>query len=300
LESENDMADPRDGNTQTVLLTGATGFIGKHLSLRLVQAGFTVRSFSRSYGQDILSRDSFQPFLQEPISAVIHLAGITYVPDSWAKSDAFYSINTLGTQRALEFCHASGARMIYVSAYVYGVPAYLPIDETHPVAPNNPYAHSKWLGEELCRFYAHHKGVDVVIFRPFNLFGPGQDDRFLIPTILRQAKNGQQITVRDDTPKRDYLHVDDFVDACVLALGRKERFAIFNVGSGKSISVREIIDLVGKHSNDRVRFVSLGETRPNEIMDTVADCAAIRKALGWSPKSTLGDFVKEELGCVSC
>ena len=294
------MAETPDGNTQTVLLTGATGFIGKRLSPRLMREGFTVRPFSRSYGQEILNRDSFHPFLLEPISAVIHLAGITYVPDSWAKSDAFYAINTLGTQHALEFCHMSGARMIYVSAYVYGVPAYLPIDESHPVAPNNPYAHSKWLGEELCRFYARHKGVDVVIFRPFNLFGPGQDDRFLIPTILRQAKSGEQITVRDDSPKRDYIHVDDFVDACVLSLGRKERFNIFNVGSGKSISVREIIDLVSKHSNDGVRFVSLGETRPNEIMDTVADCAAIRTALCWSPKSTLDDFVKEELGCVSC
>jgi len=290
----------RDGDyTQSVLLTGATGFIGKHLAGRLTEEGYTVRPFSRSHGQDILNKDSFQPFLREPVHAVIHLAGKTYVPDSWSKPNVFYAINTLGTQHALDFCHASGARMIYVSAYVYGVPSYLPIDESHPVAPNSPYSHSKWMGEELCRFYSHYKGVEALVLRPFNLFGPGQEDRFLIPTILRQARLRERIVIRDDTPKRDYLHVSDFVDACILSLGHRERFRVFNVGSGSSTSVREVIELVGKYSPEEILYTSLGDTRPNEIMNTVADCTAIRRELDWTPKLSLGNFIKEELQCIS-
>lgn len=286
-------------NGHTVLVTGATGFIGTHMVRRLENDGWTVHLFSRRHGQDILNQESFQPFLREPIGAVVHLAGTTYVPDSWTKTNLFYAINTLGTQHALEFCHAVGARMIYVSAYIYGVPAYLPIDEAHPVAPTNPYSHSKWMGEELCHFYSHFKGVDALVLRPFNLFGPGQDERFLIPTILRQAKNREQIVVKDDTPRRDYLHVADFVDACAMLLARNDRFHTLNVGSGTSLSVRDVIELVRKHSPEEIHFVSLGERRMHEIMDTVADCTALKQTLGWSPKRALEEFVKEELQCVS-
>jgi nucleoside-diphosphate-sugar epimerase len=187
------------------------------------------------------------------------------------------------------------ARLVYVSAYVYGIPQFLPISESHPVCPNNPYAHSKWLGEELCRFYSRHFGVPVTVLRPFNLYGTGQDKQFLIPTILQQARNDAAITVKDISPKRDYLHIEDFVQACIKALQSQSQFSVFNVGSGSSVSVEELLDMVKLHSPHKLEWQSTGEIRINEIPDTVADISAIKMALHWRPQLTLENFVRSEL-----
>jgi len=283
--------------TDKILVTGATGFIGRNLVRRLEELGHTVYPFSRSSGHDVIYKNSFAPFLEKGIGIVFHLAGLTFVPDSWKATDSFYAVNTLGTQQVLEFCRATQARMVYVSAYVYGMPQYLPIDENHPVVPNNPYAHSKWLGEELCRFYAENIGVKSIILRPFNLYGPGQDDRFLIPTLLRQIRETGEITVKDELPKRDYLHVNDFVDACSMAMTHDQGFNIFNVGSGASHSVYQLIEMFRSGFRSDIPFTSLHERRQNEIPDTVADISAIERSVGWSPKTNLRDEIIKMSHC---
>jgi nucleoside-diphosphate-sugar epimerase len=288
LESKGTGKMPRTGN---ILVTGATGFIGRNLVRRLEALGHKVYPFSRSTGHDVIDKNSFTPLLEKEIGVVVHLAGLTFVPDSWIAAGSFYAVNTLGTQQVLEFCRSTQARMVYVSAYVYGLPKYLPIDENHPLVPNNPYAHSKWLGEELCRFYAENMGVKSIILRPFNLYGPGQDDRFLIPTLLRQIRETGEITVKDELPKRDYLHINDFVEACCLAMTHDETFSIFNVGSGTSHSVYQIIEMLRRGFRADIPFTSLNEKRQNEIPDTVADISAIRRSVGWSPKTTLNDAI---------
>jgi len=279
--------------SRNILVTGSTGFIGKPLVRRLEQRGDTVHHFARSLGNDILDKCAFNPFLDKGIATVFHLAGLTFVPNSWSNPAEFYAVNSLGTQHALEFCRATRAHMIYISAYVYGVPQYLPIDEGHPVAPNNPYAHSKWLGEEMCRFYAGHMGVKATVLRGFNLFGPGQDARFLLPWIVIQAKQGKEIVVKDDLPRRDYLHVDDFVEACTLAMQTADKFRIYNVGSGYSLSVREIIEAVVRAAGNSVGWRCTGEVRQNEIPDTVADCSAIYRELGWRCSKSLSIVLSE-------
>lgn len=279
--------------SRNILVTGSTGFIGKPLVRRLEQHGDIVHHFARSLGNDILDKSAFTPFLGKGIDTVFHLAGLTFVPNSWSNPTEFYAVNSLGTQHALEFCRAVSAHMIYISAYVYGVPQYLPIDEAHPVAPNNPYAHSKWLGEELCRFYAGNMGVKATVLRGFNLYGPGQDERFLLPWIIMQAKEGKEIVVKDDTPRRDYLHVDDFVGACILAMQTPDQFRIFNVGSGYSLSVSEFIEAVVRASGNSGGWRCTGEVRQNEIPDTVADCRAIYQELGWGCSKTLVEALSD-------
>jgi len=274
-----------------ILVTGSTGFIGKPLVRCLEQRGDTVHHFARSLGNDILDKSAFNTFLGKRIDTVFHLAGLTFVPNSWSNPAEFYAVNSLGTQRVLEYCRSVNAHMIYISAYVYGVPQYLPIDEGHPIAPNNPYSHSKWLGEELCRFYAANMGVNATILRGFNLYGPGQDKRFLLPKIIFQAKEGKEIVVENDTPRRDYLHVDDFVVACILAMQTPDQFRIFNVGSGYSLSVREIIEAVVQAAGNSVGWRCTGEVRQNEIPDTVADCRAIRSELGWKNTVSFGQSI---------
>ena len=278
-----------------VLVTGATGFIGRRAVALLGAAGVQLHCCSASTGHDLERAGALDPFLGRGITHVIHLGGRTFVPDSWGDPGAFYRTNTLGTQQVLEFCRTTGARLVYVSAYVYGVPQRLPIAESHQVAPNNPYAHSKWLGEELCRFYAGQFGVQVTVLRPFNIFGPGQGADFLIPTILRQARTETLITVKDASPRRDYLHLDDFVTALERALESEAPFSLFNVGSGESVSVGELLDMVVRHSPRPLRWASSGEVRVNEIPDTAADISAIKDALQWSPQLALEDFLRSEL-----
>jgi len=251
--------------------------------------------FATSTGQDIRNADSFEPFREKNITHVIHLAGRTFVPDSWITPDQFYEVNTIGTQHVLDFCRYNNARLIYVSAYVYGIPQVLPISEFHHASPNNPYAHSKWLGEELCRFYAQQFGVPITVLRPFNLFGPGQGSQFLIPTIINQARSKTVVTVKDISPKRDYLHIDDFVQSCIKSLQLNSRFSLFNVGSGYSVSVQELLDMVKKHSPHPFEWQSTGESRINEIPDTVADISAIQAALQWHPEKSLESFIRSEL-----
>ncbi|HSA06691.1 MAG TPA: NAD(P)-dependent oxidoreductase [Candidatus Gastranaerophilales bacterium] len=267
-----------------ILVTGSAGFIGKHLVFELEKQGHEIFAFSQSLGDDICDKNAFNKFHSQGIDAVFHLAGKTFVPQSWENPRDFYEVNILGTQNVLDFCRKTQAKMIYISAYVYGIPQYLPIDEKHPVNPNNPYAHSKYLAEELCRFYSENFGVKTVILRPFNLYGDGQKENFLIPSLIRQLKENNEIIVKDATPRRDYLHISDFINACVLSLNCQNAFNLFNVGSGKSFSIKEIIEIITTYSDKELKWESLGEKRQGEIPDTQADCALLINELDWKPQ----------------
>jgi nucleoside-diphosphate-sugar epimerase len=282
-------------NKKAVLVTGSQGFIGHGLTKKLTELGHSVFSMDRSLGMEILDETSYGQFAGKSISIVFHLAGLTFVPASWENPSEFYKVNTLGTQKVLDFCSAVGARMIYLSAYIYGVPQYLPIDEKHPVVPNNPYAHTKLLAEELCRFYAKYKSVPVIILRPFNLYGKNQDERFLIPLIVKQARTRHHITVKDITPRRDYLYIDDFIGACVSLLDITSPYSLFNIGYGESYSVKEIIEQVAALSGNAVTWSTENISRPNEIPDTIADISAIKSATGWSPEIPLSEGIKRLL-----
>lgn len=277
-----------------ILVIGATGFIGRHLTRVLLDSGYNVYHISRSSGHDICEKGSLGHLLNKKIDVVFHLAGSTFVPDSWEETDIFYKTNVLGTQRVLEFCKRTKAKLVYASAYVYGIPRYLPIDEGHPVLPNNPYAHSKHLGEELCEFYSRAMGVKTVILRPFNIYGPGQREPFLIPSLIRQIREDRKIEVQDELPRRDYLYISDFIAACILAMDC-EKFHVFNVGYGRSFSVKEIVETLIEVCGKEIRWRSLGRKRAHEISETIADCKLIKKVLRWKPTVSFKDGIKKTL-----
>ncbi|NEJ71511.1 NAD-dependent epimerase/dehydratase family protein [Rhizobium phaseoli] len=263
------------------IVTGAGGFLGKRLVERLKQAGVEVLAVDRTHG-DISEEGIWQAL--PAARTLFHLAGRTFVPDSWSQGPSFMAANVLGTQHALNWCKRHKARLVFASAYVYGVPERLPIHENDRVRPNNPYALSKHLAEQLCEFAATHEQIPVVVLRLFNIYGAGQRPEFLIPTLLNRIRAKQDIQVMDLSPRRDYVFVDDVLSAFAKAMDVSEGYHCINIGSGTSYSVQEIIDFLQKAAGTDLPVVSSCDVRRNEIPDVRADITRARAVLGWRPE----------------
>ena len=218
---------------------------------------------------------------------LIHLAARSFVPDSWADPMLYMRTNLLGTVAALEYCRKHNARLVFMSSYMYGDPDKLPIDEHATLVAKNPYALSKKLAEEACSFFVGAFGVDVIVLRPFNVYGPGQSEMFLVPSIISQVTRRSVISVKDLEPKRDYVYVRDVVDAIASAVNGPAGFNVFNIGSGTSHSVGELIRTVQDVWQTDLGVVSAEERRKDEIMNTVADIREAESQLGWIPRFTL-------------
>jgi len=268
---------------QRVLVTGASGFLGDRLVRRLREEGLEVLAPRRTDGFDIVADDLDLGGADH----LFHLAALTGVPAAWDDPVRFHLVNAHGTVRLLEACRAAGCGMTYVSGFVYGRPERMPIAESDPPRPNNPYAFSKLMGEEACRFYASTFGMKANIVRPFNIYGPGQDQRFLLPVIVDQVADPEahEVVVKDLAPRRDFIHVDDVVSA-IIAVARQPGGAVFNVGSGESYSVADIIAAAQRAAGSSKPVRSTEQTRPNEIMDVRADTTALR-GIGWRPEIDL-------------
>ena len=267
-----------------ILVTGASGFIGKNLVPRLRTCQHNVIEVNSSDG-DVSDSCTWLNFQRADI--LIHLAGSTFVPDSWKDPNTFLKTNLHGTLCALDYCRQHGSRFIYLSSYLYGNPSKLPIDESAPLFASNPYALSKKMAEEVCKFYADHYGVKIAILRPFNVYGLGQSEQFLIPSLINQVCAGNTICVKDLEPRRDYVYIDDLVDAIIKAIDVDFDFDIFNIGTGVSYSVADLIDIIQNIKGTSLDVISDCERRTGEIMDTQADISKALNILGWKPKNSL-------------
>lgn len=267
-----------------VLVTGATGFIGKLLVDELQASTFEVFPVGSRNG-DIATPATWNSF--PPADLVIHLAARTFVPDSWITPTDFLKTNCFGTVCALDYCRKHKSKLIFISSYLYGNPESLPISEDAKIFANNPYTFSKIMAEEACRFYADSYGIKVVILRPFNVYGPGQNDDFLIPLIIRQILDRTPVYIKDLYPKRDYVYVQDIIDAIIKSINLDENFNIINIGTGRSYSVKDVIDIIQSALETSSEILSSDERRPGEVMDTQADISKAKKILDWSPAWTL-------------
>ena len=267
-----------------VLVTGASGFIGKALGARLKALGREVEPIDSVSG-DIAEPETLDKFAQADIAHVFHLAGKTFVPDSWDDPQAFCQTNVLGTVNVLEFCRKKHIPVTYVSAYVYGHPDSLPIAEDSEIRPSNPYALTKRLAEEICEFYASAHQLPVTTIRPFNVFGIGQAKHFLIPAIIEQVLGtGKEIVVKDLAPKRDYVYLEDLVTALLATLDKADGYSVYNIGSGISLSVQEAIEIIQDVAGTKKKIVCDQAIRTNELMDVVADISKAGRELGWKPE----------------
>jgi UDP-glucose 4-epimerase len=287
-------------NGKRILVTGSSGFVGKDLVEELKRQDADVLTLTDHDGRriDIRDQQRVKGIINEirNIDIVYHLAAITSVPFSFENPGETYGANVLGTLNILELCRLCNAeKIVFASSYVYGQPQYMPIDEEHPLQPTNPYARSKILGEELCRAYNTDFGMKCIILRPFNIYGIRQNKNFLIPSIIAQLRYGK-IELKDPEPKRDFIYISDIIDAYIKAEEFKGDFEVFNIGYGKSYSVKEITEKIIQLYGKDVKINYKNERRKNEIMDTVADIRKAKEKLGWEPSVNIDAGLKNMLG----
>lgn len=264
-----------------VLITGSAGMIGRIL---VEKESRNVLKFEKP--MDIMDIEEFKILEKEDIEHVYHLAAKTYVPYSWDNPREFYQINTMGTLNVLEFCRKKNISLTYISSYIYGDSNGKKIDESYLVKPQNPYSHSKFLAEEMCRFYIDNYNLDITIIRPFNIYGYFQNENFLIPHIIKQVNENEIIRVKDLEPKRDYIFVDDVVEFLIKASYKKFN-GIVNLGTGQSYSVKEIIDIIQSVYKTNKVVISENIIRKNEISNVISDIRKMKEVYEWQPKISL-------------
>ena len=270
-----------------ILITGHSGFIGSYLQKKLEKTEHELILVDIANGTDICDWEHVKQY--EGMDVIVHLANLSFVPASYEQPKRFYETNYLSTLNMLELCRLSNAKMVFFSSYIYGHPQYQPIDENHPTQAFNPYAQTKVICESLCEGYNRDFKVPITIFRPFNIYGTGQNPDFLIPSIIQQAKTGK-IVIKDDRPKRDYIHVEDIVDAIITAIETEnadKSIQKYNLGSGLSYSVKEIVDMVRGLFDTEIEYICTHEIRPNDVMDTIADISKIQNKLHWKPSISI-------------
>lgn len=290
-----------------VLVTGAGGFIGHHLVRRLAREGAKVRAFVHYNSESrwgLLEEvrephDVFPGDLADPervreaaggCDAIFHLGALITIPYSYRARRTFIDANVVGTLNVLEAAKDLGTRRVVVTSTseVYGTAQFTPMTEAHPIHPQSPYAASKVAADALALSYHLSFGTPVTMLRPFNVYGPGQSSRSVIPAIIVQALEHDDVRLGFTESVRDFTYVDDTVDAFARAgLARGVEGRALNVGTGRGRSVAEIVQAIGKIVGRKLRVrVTKERLRPaaSEVTKLVAGAARARKLLGWTPR----------------
>jgi len=272
-----------------IFVTGERGFIGSNLIKKFQKSGINVINYQNNYNNiksriNILEREELEQI--ENVDAIIHLASKTSIPDSINNPYETYHTNIVGTLNILDFARERDIKkIINISTYVYGKPEYLPIDEKHPINPHSPYNKSKILAENLCENYSKDFGIHIVTLRPFYIYGPSSNPLSFIPLIIQQIKKDGEVLLSQENTKRDFLFVDDFIELILKILNNFPKgYNVFNVGSGKSNSLEEIIRIIEKIMNTKINIHYDKSIRPNDIIEMVADITQITKIFDWKPQ----------------
>ena len=278
-----------DSKKKKILIAGHTGFVGKHLSALLDSKGFVnIIPISRSNGFDLSCASNSYDI---DCNIVINLSGLVGIDFSWKEPEKFYKENYLTTLNLLEIARKNNAAFIQISSYIYGEPEYQPIDECHNVKGYNPYASSKILSEKLCIDYANYYHLPVTIIRPFNLYGINQSNHFLITQLIEAAISKSNIEIYDFDAKRDYLWVGDLVNGILKVIEtQKESLNIYNIGSGKSYSARELVNIFSAHISSFRDYVT-NNGQKILIQDCICDNSLFSKDFSWQPKTSMEDGI---------
>ena len=301
-----------------ILVTGAAGFVGSHLVEKLIKKKYKVVCFDRynsnnDFGWlnnirsknkknfilgDIRDFDSVYNAMKG-CKVVFHLAALIGIPYSYISPVAYLKTNVEGTYNVLEAARRLKIKNIIVTSTseVYGSAKYLPINENHPINSQSPYAASKSAADQLAMSFYKSFNLPVKIIRPFNIYGPRQSQRAIIPTIISQTLNkSKNITLGNVKPTRDFNYVLDVVDAFIKIMNSKKAIGqVLNVGSNKKISISYLCNEILKIAKIKKNLkISTERKRPklSEVENLQSDNKKIRKILSWSPKTKLKQGLK--------
>jgi len=302
-----------DLKNKTVLITGADGFIGSHLTEALYGEGCKIKALSQynsfnNWGWledvnckkdiEILSGDVRDPHycnhITKNVDIIFHLAALIAIPYSYIAPASYISTNVNGTLNICAAALENGVgKIIHTStSEVYGTANYVPINEKHPLQPQSPYSASKIGADALAMSYFNSFRLPVVIARPFNTYGPRQSARAVIPTIISQIAAGKkQIQLGDTSPTRDFNYVKDTCKGFI-ALAKSDAVAgeVVNIGSNYEISVHSTLLLIKKIMNSNVEFVTENSRlRPenSEVFRLWCDNSKIKSLTDFNVEYTL-------------
>ena len=295
----------------TILITGADGFIGSHLTEALVRQGYKVRAFVlynslNSWGwldhcaEDLKGQfEIFAGDIRDPhgvkeamkgCAAVLHLAALIAIPYSYHSPDTYVDTNVKGTLNVLQAARELGVkRLVHTStSEVYGTARFVPITEEHPLLGQSPYSATKIAADQLAYSFFASFGLPVVIVRPFNTFGPRQSARAVIPTIITQIANGQRkIKLGAASPTRDFSYVTDTVAGFIAALeSRKGIGEVINLGSNFEISIGDAAHAIANAMGTSIEILTDEQRlRPekSEVQRLWADNSKVKQLFGWQP-----------------
>ena len=308
-----------------VLVTGAGGFIGSHLTEYLFELGAEVRAFVRytsradegfiKYFSDDLRNNMDIVYgdikeletvvkATEGVDIIFNLAALVGIPYSYIHPQEVIETNTIGTLNVLMAARDVGIEKLVQTSTseVYGTARYVPINEDHPKQPQSPYSASKIAADAIALSFYHSFDLPVALIRPFNTYGPRQSDRAVIPSIISQALTKDRLTLGNTTPTRDFTFVADTAEGFIkVAESEKSVGMEINIGSGQEISIedltRKIISLVGRdivveHDKERDRPAH------SEVERLCADNTRARNILEWLPKVSLTHGLEETISFI--
>jgi len=312
-------------NDQTVLVTGAAGFIGSRLVEKLTLQGAHVRAFVRYTSRaeigllkrlpseiiekiEIIRGDlrdnSAVDQAAKSVDTVFHLGALISIPYSYVHPVETMQTNVIGTMNILEACRKNGSKLVHTStSEVYGTALRVPIDEDHPLQGQSPYSASKIGADKLVESYYRSFDVQTVTIRPFNTYGPGQSNRAVIPTIITQALSGDVVRLGNLDAIRDFTYLDDTVQGFLLA-GQTEFWngETYNLGTGEEISIGAVAELIFKILGKQPKIqVEAERLRPekSEVLRLISDNQKAKIALKWQPEVGMEEGLKRTIDWIS-
>lgn len=302
-----------------VLVTGADGFIGSHLTEALLKEGYNVRALAQynsfnywGWLEDIPENKKLEVVtgdVRDPnycreickdIDIVFHLAALIAIPYSYVAPDSYVDTNVRGTLNVCHAAHDAGVKRILVTSTseVYGTAQYVPIDENHPLQPQSPYSASKIGADAIAMSFFNAFELPLTIVRPFNTYGPRQSARAVIPTIISQiAAGAKEIKLGDLSPTRDFNYVEDTCRGFVqLANCNKAIGETVNIGSNYEISVKDTLELIREIMKSDVQFVTdEARIRPegSEVFRLWCDNSKIKRLTGFEPRYSIRDGLEK-------